>query len=164
MACGESREKSESGRLLALSSCKDKDSSMPTYCNPFCRKEMSAPGGMLFSAERMELRPSMLSEAKVKAECTNPVVRTKGRKDCQEAGGAQTTRTHTKTHNAVSRRYTTRRRVEHLPDSRRYRCIKKLISSEVIVMDGGALASEDDSWSSSDALFLALPLDIASKS
>jgi hypothetical protein len=59
---------------------------MPTYCNPFCRKEMSAPGGMLFSAERMELRPSMLSEAKVKAECTNPVVCTKGRKDCQEGG------------------------------------------------------------------------------
>jgi hypothetical protein len=67
--------------------------------------------------------------------------------------GAQDTST-------ASRRFTTRRRVDHLPASRRYRCTKKLISSDVIVIDGGALASEDDSWSSSDALLLALPLDM----
>mmetsp|Transcript_10644 Transcript_10644/g.30404 ORF Transcript_10644/g.30404 Transcript_10644/m.30404 type:complete len:212 (+) Transcript_10644:134-769(+) len=46
--------------LASPASC-CKLSSIPTYCNPFCRKLTKAPGGIDFSAFRMLDLPSMLS-------------------------------------------------------------------------------------------------------
>ena len=40
-------------------------SSIPTYCNPFCRNEIKAPGGIDLSAFLMLDLPSMLSYTKV---------------------------------------------------------------------------------------------------
>ena len=45
-----------------------KVSSIPTYCNPFWRNEISAPGGIDFSAFLMLDRPNIDSYAKVKDE------------------------------------------------------------------------------------------------
>lgn len=47
-------------------------SSIATYCSPFCKKLIKAPGGMFLSALLVILRPKRLSCANEKAECTNP--------------------------------------------------------------------------------------------
>ena len=55
--------------LLAFPRCSlCKVSSIPTYCNPFWRKEISAPGGIDFSAFLMLDRPNIDSYANVKEE------------------------------------------------------------------------------------------------
>ena len=57
MDVGDSREKSAcvaavDVSLPDVSFCLKSDSSMPTYCKPFCRKVISAPGGRFLSADR----------------------------------------------------------------------------------------------------------------